>query len=150
MRTTRVILGLVALGGCSLYSDDPTDISGEYVGNATYTIASGSGSGSVDAGSAAIELDSTDAGVDVAIGAACSLTASSTETLTILDNRNTTRFVFASDSIDASQTCTLPDGVAMTVAVGDLEVDHGGALTLDVGGATADGGYVVFQFAGAL
>ncbi len=67
-----------------------------------------------------------------------------------MDYDNTTRFVFASDSIAASQTCPLPDGAVMTVAVGDLEVDHGGTLTLDVGGATADGGYVVFQFAGAL
>ena len=146
MRRTRVILSLLTLGGCNVYSNDSADVSGTYVGNATYTIA---GSG-VDAGEVTIDLTSSDNGVDVAIGAACSLSATSIETVQILDYHNTTRFVFASDSIDASQTCTLPDGVAMTVAVGDLEVDHGGALTLDVGGATDDGGYVVFQFAGAL
>jgi hypothetical protein len=150
MRTTIIAALAAAACGCNVYSDDPTDVSGEYVGNATYTIASPSGSGGVDAGSATIELASTNAGVDVAIGAACSLSATSIETLTVQDYRNTARFVFASDSIDASQTCTLPDGVAVTIAVGDLEVDHGGVLTLDVGGTTADGGYVVFQFAGAL
>jgi hypothetical protein len=146
MRSTRVILSLLMLGGCNVYSNDSTDVSGDYVGNATSTIA---GSG-VDAGEVTIDLTSTNDGVDVAIGTSCSVSATSIETLTVLDYDNTSRFVLASDSIDASQTCTLPDGVAMTVAVGDLEVEHGGTLTLDVGGATADGGYVVFHFAGAL
>jgi hypothetical protein len=146
----KIIVAITGACGCNPYSDDPTDVSGTYVGNATYTIASASGSGSVDPSSAMIELTATNDGVDAAIGAACSLSATSIETLTVLDNRNTTRFVFASDSIDASQTCMLPDGVAMTVAVGDLVVDHGQTHELDVGGATADGGYVVFHFDGAL
>ena len=149
MRSTRVVLSLLALGGCNFYSNDSTDVSGDYVGNATYTIASGSGSG-VDAGAVTIDLATADDGIDVAIDAACTLSATSIETLTILDYDNAERFVLASDSIDASQPCTLPDGVAMTVTTGDLEVDHGHTLTLDVGGATGDGGYVVFQFTGAL
>jgi hypothetical protein len=150
MSASKIIVAIVAAGSCNIYSNDSTDVSGDYVGNATYTIASVSGSGSVDAGSATIELASTNDGVDVAIGAACSLSAASIETLTLSDYRNTARFVLASASIDASQTCTLPDGVAMTVSVGDLVVDHGLTLELDVGGASADGGYAVFQFDGAL
>src|SRR5580692_747646 len=93
MRSTRVILCLLTLGGCNVYSDDPTDISGDYAGNAIYTMASG-----VDAGSAMIELASTNDGVDVAIGAACSLSATSIETLTVLDYHNTSRFVLSTDS----------------------------------------------------
>jgi hypothetical protein len=151
MKLTHVLAIAIAATGCDrlLAQNDTTDVTGTYVGNATYTIALASGSSSAGAGEATIDLEATQLGVAADVGAACSITASAIETLSISDYTDDSRFVLSSDSIDPSQSCTLPDGTAITVATCDLVVDRGWTLMLDVGGAVGSDGYAVFHFEGA-
>jgi hypothetical protein len=69
------------------------------------------------------------------------------------------RFVFTSDDLGAGQQCGLPitgGSLTLTLSQGDSVVDHGGMMTLELGGnisdstgVTATGGYGAFAFAGA-
>jgi hypothetical protein len=142
MRLAVVVLAAVACG-------DSTDIAGTYVGNATYTRSDGT----TGAGMATVVVtDTGNNNVDVAIGAACTLAANEIEQVDISDHRNYGNFVLTSEAIRAQQPCALPDGT-IAVAAGDLVVDAGLTMTLDLGGPTTDGGggsaYVVYHFDGA-
>lgn len=149
------LLALFALAACG----DSTDISGLYFGNATSTLSPTSGAGSVHAGSATISIANVGDDVDVTLAPGCALTASREKEETIKDGANTTRFVFTTDVVRDGQTCTLPlagADLGITIVEGDLVVQAGSTMTLQLGGAigtapeVADvGGYAVFDFAGA-
>ena len=145
------LIGIAAVASCT--STDSTDISGTYDGNATYTISPGSGGDCVvGAFAASVDIEGDTGGVLVTLAPSCVLTGALIELLTFPDNTNKTRFAFTSDSIDASQSCTLVlaggSGLAISVVAGDLTVDHGLTLALDVGGGVAGSGYAVYQFEG--
>ncbi len=150
------LLALFALAACG----DSTDISGLYFGNATSTVSPpGAGTGWVHAGSATVSIANAGDDVDVTLSAGCVLTASRGKEETIKDGANTTRFVFTSDLVRDGQTCALPlpgGDLGIAIVEGDLVVQAGSTLTLQLGGAVrtapevADvGGYAVVDFAGA-
>jgi len=145
MRAIALVTCL-ALAGC--YSDDSTDIAGDYFGNLTYTAT-----GNL-AGASSADLVVTDEPT-VALGDACTLDAGRLHQETILDNQNATKWVFTSDGVSAGEPCSAPidGGIAtFTVTEGTLIVQQGGTAQLQIGGnlAAPANGYIAYMFAGAL
>ena len=151
------LLGLVVLAACT--TTDSTELAGTYAGNATYTISPMTGDGSVGAAAASVII--ADNGDDVQVGVApeCVLDGSQITQFTLYDGAHGDRFIFTSESLAATQACTLPTtngGLAISIVEGDLVVDHGLTMTLELGGtitASPDpsdvGGYAVYRFDGA-
>jgi hypothetical protein len=154
-------VALVLSSSSACTEDDSTDISGNYAGNATYTISPTTGVGLVGAGSAGvlIENDGDDQLVTLD-SSGCVIAAAQIEELSVYDKSGDGHYIFTSDALVDGQTCTLPIGVggqvSIAIASGDLVADHGLTLTLQLGGtvsAASDpsevGGYAVWDFAGA-
>lgn len=154
-----VALAVSALSACT--EDDSTDISGNYLGNATYTISPQTGVGLVGAGSADVLIENDGDDQRVTLGSSgCVIAAVLIEELSVYDKSGNGHYIFTSDALADDQTCTLSlaagGQVAVGIVEGDLVADHGLTMTLQLGGnvSTASdpsmvGGYVVWSFAGA-
>jgi hypothetical protein len=90
----------------------------------------------------------------------CVIAADQIEELSLYDKSGDGHYIFTSDALADGQTCTLPIAaggqVSIAIASGDLVVDHGLTLTLQLGGTVSIasdpslvGGYAVWDFAGA-
>jgi hypothetical protein len=139
---------LVVVAGVLAACGDSTDIAGMYYGNATYTRSDGT----TGAGVATVIV--TDAGnnnVNLAIGSGCPLAATEIQQIDIENKTGYDNFVLTSESIAPQQSCGLPDGT-ISIATGDLVVDYGLTMTLDLGGPITDAtgsDYIVYNFSGA-
>jgi|SRR5580704_19116305 hypothetical protein len=155
MRARLLCLGILA--ACK--TNDSTDISGTYAGNATYTISPTTGDGSVGAASASLVVAADDDNnVQVGVAPTCVLDGTQITQLTLYDNGGNNRFIFTSASVASDQSCTLPidsGALAISIVEGDLVVDHGLTLTLELGGTITSSpdptdvdGYAVYRFDG--
>ncbi len=126
----------------------------------TYTISPTTGDGSVGAAAASVDVATDDDdNVQVGVAPGCVVDGTQITQLTLYDNEGNNRFIFTSESVAANQACTLPingGSLAISIVEGDLVVDHGMTLTLDLGGTitsspdpTDIGGYAVYRFDGA-
>jgi hypothetical protein len=163
------ILALVLAMAVGCSTTESSDVGGTYLGDALYGASITTPAAGDASGAEPITIGATDTGggdVELAIGDACKVAGTRRRDESVHDSKSgDTSFIFASQDLVPAQACTLPVSgggtVTITIAHGESVVDHGGTMSLDVGGtitaaspgASADlsaatAGYFDLQFEG--
>ena len=153
---------VIATWGMCTGCGPSTDIAGSYTGNVTYTasITAPSAGDLAGAEPATVVLaDGPNGSVSATLGGCTLATSQRVAFVTTPGRSGAQQWLFTSQDITTGQSCTVPitgGTITLSVVQGDLIVDAGNTMTLELGGnissatgTSATAGYLAYVFDGA-